>query len=227
MEFGRSATIDGGIDFSLPEDYSSVAWSSVVGGQVPKPAAKPLSTWVGLPRFGSANVARKVYPRGTRSSDSLRAYAQRFSSLELNATHYRLPTLEQVARWAAAVGPGFRFVPKAPQVISHERCPDLGLWRAFAETTFGFEEKLGPCLLQLPEYADTSWRRSVFDLTRSYPGRLALELRHASWFRERTTFERLIRYLQERDIALVLTDTAARRDVLHMARTASFVWYDS
>src|SRR5881227_1993496 len=41
-------------------------------------------------------------------------YAQRFRSVELNTTGYRLPAEEQFDRWAAQTPPGFTFAPKLP-----------------------------------------------------------------------------------------------------------------
>src|SRR5918911_1861735 len=54
------------------------------------------------------------YPAGTVSGDFLRYYAQRFSTVELNTTGYRLPAEEQFDRWAEQTPPGFTFAPKLP-----------------------------------------------------------------------------------------------------------------
>src|SRR5256714_11025960 len=52
------------------------------------------------------------YPAGTDSKEFLSFYAQRFSTVELNTTGYRLPAEEQFRRWAEQTLPGFRFAPK-------------------------------------------------------------------------------------------------------------------
>src|SRR5919198_1364164 len=54
------------------------------------------------------------YPAGTQSSDFLRFYAERFATVELNTTGYRLPAEEQFDRWAEQTPPGFVFAPKLP-----------------------------------------------------------------------------------------------------------------
>jgi uncharacterized protein YecE (DUF72 family) len=54
------------------------------------------------------------YPAGTASSDFLRFYSERFSTVELNTTGYRLPSEEQFERWAEQTPPGFTFAPKLP-----------------------------------------------------------------------------------------------------------------
>src|SRR6266581_5552860 len=52
------------------------------------------------------------YPAGTDAKQFLRFYAERFSTVELNTTGYRLPAEEQFRRWAEQTPPGFRFAPK-------------------------------------------------------------------------------------------------------------------
>src|SRR6266853_1844208 len=52
------------------------------------------------------------YPEGTRPERFLRFYAERFDTVELNTTGYRLPAEEQFQRWAETVPDGFRFAPK-------------------------------------------------------------------------------------------------------------------
>src|SRR5205809_6552681 len=52
------------------------------------------------------------YPAGTDSKQFLPFYAERFSTVELNTTGYRLPGEAQFERWAEQTPPGFRFAPK-------------------------------------------------------------------------------------------------------------------
>jgi uncharacterized protein YecE (DUF72 family) len=54
------------------------------------------------------------YPAGAKPEEFLRFYAERFDTVELNTTGYRLPAEEQFERWAAAVPDGFRFAVKLP-----------------------------------------------------------------------------------------------------------------
>src|SRR5690242_6923340 len=53
------------------------------------------------------------YPAGTKPEDFLRFYAERFRTVELNTTGYRLPREELFERWAKGTPPGFQFAPKA------------------------------------------------------------------------------------------------------------------
>jgi uncharacterized protein YecE (DUF72 family) len=54
------------------------------------------------------------YPAGLPSREFLGFYAERFATVELNTTGYRLPAEEQFDRWAEATPPGFTFAPKLP-----------------------------------------------------------------------------------------------------------------
>lgn len=172
--------------------------------------------------WGSKSFVGPVYPPGTKTADFLRAYGDRFRAIELNATHYRMPECARIDTWCQQVPVDFKFCPKVPQSISHSLEPNLKEWALFAERVSGFGDRLGPCLLQFPDYADKRWRRTVFELTRRFPHPLAIELRHPSWFEDTVSFERLVTYLREHAIGFAMTDTPGRRDVLHMVRTAPF-----
>ncbi len=54
------------------------------------------------------------YPAGLDPSAFLGFYAERFRTVELNTTGYRLPAEEQFRRWAAQAPDGFEFAPKLP-----------------------------------------------------------------------------------------------------------------
>jgi uncharacterized protein YecE (DUF72 family) len=55
------------------------------------------------------------YPAGARTDELLGLYAARLSTVELNATGYRLPAAEQFRSWARQVPDGFTFAVKAPR----------------------------------------------------------------------------------------------------------------
>jgi uncharacterized protein YecE (DUF72 family) len=54
------------------------------------------------------------YPAGLDPSEFLGFYAERFTTVELNTTGYRLPSEEQFRRWADQAPDGFVFAPKLP-----------------------------------------------------------------------------------------------------------------
>jgi uncharacterized protein YecE (DUF72 family) len=125
------------------------------------------------------------YPAGLAAADWLAFYAERFSTVEVNASFYRLPKRETVERWAATVPDGFVLTFKASRYVTHVRrlrdCGEpLERMRAIFE---GAGTKLGPVLFQLPPTL-----RADEPLLRAFLGslpsafRAAIEFRHPSWF---------------------------------------------
>src|SRR4051794_13597269 len=83
---------------------------------------------------------------------NLERYAARFSAVEINSSFHRPHRPATYARWAASVGPDFRFAVKLPKVITHAARlvdVDAALDRFVAEIN-GLGAKLGPLLVQLP-----------------------------------------------------------------------------
>src|SRR5881296_4623534 len=54
------------------------------------------------------------YPEKTPASAMLRYYAERFPTVEINNTFYRMPDTSLLERWAQEVPEGFAFTLKAP-----------------------------------------------------------------------------------------------------------------
>jgi uncharacterized protein YecE (DUF72 family) len=80
---------------------------------------------VGAPvRIGTCSWADEAltkhwYPRGVSSAeDRLRYYAERFSTVELDSTYYRLPEESMAARWAERTPDGFVMHVKAFGVMT-------------------------------------------------------------------------------------------------------------
>ena len=113
------------------------------------------------------------YAPGTKSEDFLRYYAERFPTVELNTTGYRLPREELFERWAEQAPPGFLFAPK----LNAHRRSDYG---TFAERVGLLGERLGPIRVLVAAARDEGLLTLVlgsFDPSLS----LALDLRHESW----------------------------------------------
>jgi uncharacterized protein YecE (DUF72 family) len=70
-------------------------------------------------------------------AEFLSFYAQRFDTVELNSTGYRLPSADQFRRWAEAVPDGFEFAPK----FSLTRLDRVG---SFVERVTAMGDRLGP-----------------------------------------------------------------------------------
>jgi len=113
------------------------------------------------------------YPAGTDSRDFLSHYAQRFRTVELNTTGYRLPSEEQFRRWAEATPEGFRFAPKLPG--NRPRTV-----QEFSTRVALLGDRLGPIRVQLVNARDEGMLELL--LGSLDPGlRLAFDLPHSSW----------------------------------------------
>ncbi len=227
MEFGKLENVDS-VDWTIPEDDQvSVAFLQRLRALRPSsPDGNRLDLRFGAPAWGRKEWIGKIYPEKTKASDFLRYYASHFSTIELNTSHYRIPSLDQVAKWRSQVASDFLFCPKVFQGISHERFGFrnralIGEWIRFQ---LSLEEHGGPSFLQLPPYFDYSMKAELFELLKQWPreARLALEFRHPSWFENGRILPKLTEYLQTRGIGLVQTDVAGRRDVLHTSISSEF-----
>ena len=113
------------------------------------------------------------YPAGADASTFLGFYAERFRTVELNTTGYRLPAEDQFGRWAAQVPQGFEFAPKLP---GHQ----LRTLGVFAERVRVLGDRLGPVRVSLKNARDEGVLALMLgSLDPSL--RLAFDLEHPSW----------------------------------------------
>jgi uncharacterized protein YecE (DUF72 family) len=111
------------------------------------------------------------YPAGLANEDFLSHYSQRFPSVELNSTGYRLPSEEQFKRWAASVPDEFRFAVKAsPQALRS--------FATFEERVRMLGDRLGPVRVVVESPRDDGLLALLLGSTDL---RLALDLRDESW----------------------------------------------
>jgi uncharacterized protein YecE (DUF72 family) len=128
-----------------------------------------------------------VYPADAASSTWFATYAQRFDTVELNNTFYRLPPASTVRAWAEQAPPSFCYAVKVGQFGSHRmKLRDPHGWLAHhLERVDLLGPHLGPNLVQLPP----RWRRNAARLDEfldAAPRRLrwAVELRDRSWLHD-------------------------------------------
>ncbi len=113
------------------------------------------------------------YPAGLDPSGFLAFYAQRFRTVELNTTGYRLPAEDHFRRWAEQVPDGFEFAPKLPGT----RLRGLDEFAARVRLLGG---SLGPVRVSLRNARDDGLLELLlgsFDPAL----RLAFDLEHGSW----------------------------------------------
>ena len=217
MKFGKLSDISQ-VDFTLPSDPE--------GNQLVLNDLKNNGTcdlYIGATGWSMKAWEGKIYPPKTKSTDYLHYYSRQYGTIELNTTHYRIPTIETIEKWYKQSPDDFRFCPKIPQTISHGN--NLGLNDSnldlFCESIRGLGEKLGCCFIQLPPYFDLARLPVLENFLGRFPQDipLAVEVRHTSFFENQANAETYFKLLETYDRSAVITDVAGRRDVLHMRIT--------
>lgn len=151
----------------------------------------------------------ELYPRTMARRRWLTAYAERFSTVEVNSTFYRLASLPAVEGWVRDTPDEFMFSVKASRYLTHVRRltdVDRGIRRFYTPLAPLVEAgKLGPVLWQLPETFPRDDERLARWLDALPAGRHTIEFRHPSWFRAP-----VLDLLRRRGVALTIGDHPER-----------------
>ena len=176
---------------------------------------------VGTSGYNYPEWRGSFYPEKFSSDKMLAYYAERFLTVEINYTFYRMPTEKLLSGWAAGTPEGFSFTLKAPQRITHQaklqRCEDL--LQAFCRTARTLGPKLAVLLFQLPP----TFRKNI-DLLRAFLDllpdgtRAAFEFRHATWH-DAEVFDAL----RARNVALCIADSEKMSTPLEV--TADYAYF--
>src|SRR5690606_13048756 len=122
------------------------------------------------------------------------------------------------------VGEGFKFFPKVPRLISHlKRLNETEeLVTDFTANLVPLQEKLGMVFLQMPENFMPKYIDRLPAFFKTWPKEIPLsfEVRHTDWHNDEAVANELNAILQEYNIANIITDSAGRRDLLHMRLTS-------
>ncbi|WP_271784703.1 DUF72 domain-containing protein [Aquimarina algiphila] len=214
MQFGKVEYPET-IDFTLPEDDENT------GRILKETATGNLSIHVGCAKWNRQDL-KGFYPRGTK--DELEYYSRQFNCIELNATFYRIFPEEQFKKWYDKTPAGFKFFPKLVQNISHLKRLNEDVQPyvdQYLSNVIHLKEKLGTIFLQLHgNFGPKNFDR-VIRFIEQWPKeiRLAVEFRHTDWFNDTVVANDLYTLLENNNVANIITDTAGRRDLLHMRLT--------
>lgn len=143
-----------------------------------------MNLYVGTSGYSYKEWKGSFYPADLSAKKMLAYYAERFRTVEINNTFYRMPKASVLEGWAAEVPANFKFVLKAPQRITHmQRLKDAEDNVSYLLETAGvLGERLGPLLFQLPPNMKKNAERLRGFLALVPPCRTAFEFRHESWF---------------------------------------------
>ncbi|HWJ29514.1 MAG TPA: DUF72 domain-containing protein [Flavisolibacter sp.] len=148
-----------------------------------------------IPSFysGTSNIVSPLkqseHPIEFAGATRLTYYASLFSSVEVNATFYKLPQMATVEKWGRSVPDDFRFTFKVPKGVTHAKdlqCSFQEL-ESFAETVNAVGDKRGCLLVQLPPKVSREKEEELNAilecLTENATGwQIAVEFRHRSWY---------------------------------------------
>jgi uncharacterized protein YecE (DUF72 family) len=175
---------------------------------------------VGCSGWQYADWRGSFYPQREPQRRWLELYAERFDTVEVNSTFYRLPRRDAVAGWVKQTPDGFTFTVKASRYLTHiKRLTDLGDGVArFYERIEPLVEagRLGPVLWQLPGNFHRDDARLQAWLQALPSGLHTIEFRHPSWFAPP-----VMRALRRHQVALTIGDHPERPFQTHQA-TASW-----
>lgn len=146
------------------------------------------------------------YPEDLSTDAMLSYYGDRFATVEVNNTFYRMPSEKVLRGWAEQVPDGFSFVLKASRRITHNARlkPEAADSLEYLLRTAGvLGDRLGPILFQLPPNLKKDLPRLRDFLTMLPAGtRSAFEFRHPSWLDDD-----VFQSLREADAALCVANT--------------------
>ena len=154
MDFGKVDEKElNKIDFTLPPDPPDT--EKILGALKKKftdAKKKKQKVYVGCAKWGRKEWLGKIYPLKTKEKDFVTHYVKQFNCIELNATHYRIPSQPSIDKWKADAAKDFKFCPKFPQMISHMRRVKNCKRETdeFITAIHGFGVNLGTCFLQMP-----------------------------------------------------------------------------
>src|ERR1700757_4424489 len=78
-----------------------------------------MNLYVGTSGYSYKEWQGNFYPEHIPAKQMLRYYGERFRTVEINNTFYRMPKAEVLEAWGKEVPADFKFVIKAPQRITH------------------------------------------------------------------------------------------------------------
>lgn len=224
MEFGRVPEAElNSIDFLLPAepDFNKAVlqWKAVTNPKI----------YLGCAKWGRTEWVGKIYPLKTKEKDFLQHYVNHYNSIELNATHYKVYNKASIKKWAEkSADKDFIFCPKMYKGVTHFGSLNgkQALTDEFLKGVLAFGKHLGPIFIQVSESFSPNRKQDLFDYLKGLPKDLQffVEVRHPEWFSKPTIFQELVATLKALHIGIVITDTAGRRDCVHMYLTVPKVY---
>jgi uncharacterized protein YecE (DUF72 family) len=149
---------------------------------------------IGCSGFHYKHWKGRFYPAELPVKKWFEFYCQHFSTLELNVSFYRFPTLSMLQLWHKRSPDDFLFSAKVPRSITHfkklnDTSPMVSDFYGLIQQ--GLQEKLGSVLFQFPpnfSCTEAHIRRIIDSVDPAFEN--VVEFRHVSWW-NKEVIERL------------------------------------
>ena len=175
----------------------------------------PANMLVGTSSWSSKDWCGDFYPESIDPAEMIRAYSNQLPTVEIDATWYRVPSINMVDSWNSKTPDNFVFSAKVPKIITHDKYLEdcESELNEFISVMSRLEDKLGPLLLQFPYFAKgknpgeyetgTDFINRLKRFAALLPRELkwALEIRNSKWVQPE-----LLELLREREISLAFVD---------------------
>ena len=171
--------------------------------------------YIGTSGWNYKHWRNLIYPPRFPQKHWLPFQAERFDTVEVNTSFYRIPTPETIHAWQQATPPHFVFALKLWRGITHyKKLNDAGEFNArFLEVADNLEPaRRGPLLVQLPPNQGKDieklqkYLRELRGLMKTH-WLVAVEFRHVSWLDPE-----VYRMLDEEDAAVCLHDMVGKAE---------------
>lgn len=130
------------------------------------------------------------YPKKLKGTEQLTYFAERFNTVEVNSSFYRIPSSSAVQGWHDRTPASFKFAVKLNNYLTHSKKLILdkksqASLQHFIKNTTPLDKKLAAILVQLPPSLKANPERldEFLSQLRKLVGhtRVAVEFRHDSW----------------------------------------------
>jgi uncharacterized protein YecE (DUF72 family) len=165
---------------------------------------------VGIGGWSYAPWRGVFYPKGLKQADELAYASSHLTSIEINATHYRLQSAKSFRSWGETAPDGFVFSVKGPRLVTQQKVlakTGVFIKRFINSGLAELGPKLGPVLWQFApfkQFDQSDFGKFLDHLPRELDGRNlnhVVEVRHPSF---RTP--EFIKLLRESGVGAVFTE---------------------
>lgn len=152
-----------------------------------------------------------LYPENSKRKNFLRYYSKVFNCVELNSTFYELPDERKISEWMNEAEYEFKFCPKFPGRISHEKYLKNFEQETdeFIGTVMKFGRNLGNCFLQLPPSMSETGIKDLGHFLSYVNGKVNVNVEfRQSWLAKENILKSCLSVLKEHKTGIVMVDGA-------------------